>query len=141
MGPEERDSNGRFAPGNSGGPGRPKRATEAEYYAAFIEGVSLEDWREVVARAVTDAKAGDPKARAWLSKHLIGDHPPDNLLPDEPQQMVIVSVDDWYGKSTAELVALAKSPERAKELAELESRLGLTGEHRSSANGATATNE
>lgn len=68
-----RDNHGRFVKGGSGGPGRPKRATEQEYLATLSEAVSLTDWREVVTRAVSDAKSGDAKAREWLTKYLIGE--------------------------------------------------------------------
>jgi hypothetical protein len=44
-------SNGRFAVGNPGGPGRPRRAIEREYLAALSDTVSLGDWREIVERA------------------------------------------------------------------------------------------
>ena len=33
----------------------------------------LDDWRDVVARAVADAKKGDHQARAWLTKYLVGE--------------------------------------------------------------------
>ena len=69
----ERDENGRFAPGNAGGPGRPRRAIEREYLAVIGEAVTLDDWRDVVARAVADAKRGDHQARAWLGKYVIGE--------------------------------------------------------------------
>jgi hypothetical protein len=48
---------------------------EREYLSALAEAVALEDWRQIVARAVQDAKAGDARAREWLSKHLMGDDP------------------------------------------------------------------
>jgi hypothetical protein len=41
--------------------------------ATLGEAVSLTDWREVVTRAVSDAKSGDSKAREWLAKYLIGE--------------------------------------------------------------------
>lgn len=66
-----RQAGGRFAPGNSGGPGRPRRAVEVEYLAALNEVVSLEDWKEIVRRAVESAKLGNPKARDWLAKYLV----------------------------------------------------------------------
>ncbi len=66
-----RQADGRFANGNAGGPGRPRRAVETEYLATLGDAVSLDDWRQVVRRAVDDAKNGDAKARAWLTKHLI----------------------------------------------------------------------
>jgi hypothetical protein len=70
-------SNGRFLPGNSGGPGRPRRLTEAAYLAALAEEVPLEVWRIICQRAVRDALAGDHKARDWLSRYLMGN--PDTL--------------------------------------------------------------
>jgi hypothetical protein len=66
-----RQAGGKFAPGNAGGPGRPRRAVEVEYLAALNEVVSLEDWREIVRDAVRQAKFGDSKAREWLAKYLI----------------------------------------------------------------------
>jgi hypothetical protein len=69
----DRLSNGTFAPGNSGGPGRPRRRTEKEYLAALVEGVSIEDWQAIVKRALDDAKGGDYRARDWLGKYLVGD--------------------------------------------------------------------
>jgi hypothetical protein len=76
MSADGRSDNGRFARGNPGGPGRPRRAIESEYLATLGDAVSLADWREVVARAVADAKAGDSAARVWLTKHLLGEKPP-----------------------------------------------------------------
>lgn len=66
-----RTKNGQFAPGNPGGPGRPKRATETEYLLAISEVVTLDDWREIVARAVAQSKRGDPSARKWLAEYLL----------------------------------------------------------------------
>jgi hypothetical protein len=72
----ERETNGRFKDGNPGGPGRPRRAIEREYLAALSDAISPDDWREVVARAVADAKKGDPVARTWLAKYVLGETPP-----------------------------------------------------------------
>lgn len=62
---------GKFQPGNKGGPGRPKRTTEAAYLDATIGGVTLAAWSVVVARALADAQGGDAKARDWLSQYLL----------------------------------------------------------------------
>lgn len=67
----ERDQHGRFAPGHAGGPGRPRRQTEASYLAALSDQVPLDAWARIVDRAVTDAMTGDAKAREWLSRHLL----------------------------------------------------------------------
>jgi hypothetical protein len=64
-----------FKPGWKGGPGRPKRATEKKYLETMSGAVSLKDWKEITKRAVEDAKVGDGAARAWLSRHLVGDEP------------------------------------------------------------------
>ena len=69
------DERGRFAVGNSGGPGRPRRAIEREYLRAVSDAVPLEAWTAIVERAVSDAKDGDDKARNWLAKYVIGDAP------------------------------------------------------------------
>lgn len=74
--PSGRNTNGTFAPGNAGGPGRPRRAVERDYLAALSDAVSLDAWKAVVARAVADAKAGDARAREWLSRHVLGEQPP-----------------------------------------------------------------
>lgn len=74
-GMSDRNTNGTFALGNRCGPGRPPRGVERQYLAAFAETVSPSDWREIIARAVADAKAGDARARDWLSKYLVGDDP------------------------------------------------------------------
>ncbi len=68
----DRDRAGRFATGNQGGPGRPRRATERAYLAAISEACPQDAWREIVARAVADAKTGDAKARDWLAAYLVG---------------------------------------------------------------------
>jgi hypothetical protein len=80
-----RNLNGTFAPGNPGGPGRPRRCVEREYLAALVEAVSLEDWRAIVQKAVASAKAGNARAREWLSKYLVGDDP--LALVELPEQL------------------------------------------------------
>jgi len=67
-----RDERGRFAPGNAGGPGRPRRDTERAYLSMLAEACPLERWRAIVQRAVADAAGGDAKAREWLSTYLLG---------------------------------------------------------------------
>ena len=71
-----RDEKGRFANGNSGGPGRPK---QADYAKSLRGAVSVEDWSAITSKAVSDAKSGNAKARDWLSKYLI----PNPLVIDD----------------------------------------------------------
>jgi hypothetical protein len=67
-----RNGNGQYAPGNPGGPGRPRRVTEGDYVRALSEECPPETWRAICRRAVQDALAGDGKARDWLAKYLLG---------------------------------------------------------------------
>ena len=72
---DTRETNGRFSPGNSGGPGRPPRQTEAEYLRATAAACSLEDWEQIVTRAVADAKTGNAKAREFLARYVLSAAP------------------------------------------------------------------
>ena len=72
MATETKKKNGRFAKGHEGGPGRPKRITERAYLDIVIAVCTPDIWKDVVNKAVEDAKRGDVKAREWLSSYLIG---------------------------------------------------------------------
>ena len=74
----ERDSNGKFIKGHSGGPGRPTKTKEEKFYKATISAVSLKDWREIIMKTVEQAKRGNPSARTWLANYLLG--PPQQKL-------------------------------------------------------------
>ena len=72
---DRHDGRGRFALGNPDGPGRPRRAVELDYLRALSDVLKLEDWAAIVARAVDDAKQGNPKAREWVSRYALGVNP------------------------------------------------------------------
>lgn len=67
-----RTATGQFAKGNPGGPGRPPRHVEVTYMAGLFAACTLDDWTEIVRRAVDDAKQGDAKARDWLASYMVG---------------------------------------------------------------------
>ena len=67
----ERGKNGRFAKGNPGGPGRPKRVVELDYLAALSEQVSIEAFTDIIKNTIERAKDGDAKARDYLSRYLL----------------------------------------------------------------------
>jgi hypothetical protein len=67
-----RNGKGQFAPGNAGGPGRPRRVAEHDYLRVLAEECPPETWRAICRRAVADAKTGDSRARDWLSRYLLG---------------------------------------------------------------------
>lgn len=73
---EGRRADGRFAPGNAGGPGRPRRAVEREYLAALADELTLDRWRRIVRGAIDAAENGDPKAREWVARYALGVEPP-----------------------------------------------------------------
>jgi hypothetical protein len=72
MGMDVRDDRGRFGIGNSASPGRPPRQTEKAYMRILMQTCSLQDWAEISARAIADAKNGDASARLWLSRYVCG---------------------------------------------------------------------
>ena len=79
MATETRDKNGKFVKGYEGGPGRPKRSTERAYLDIIASVCTPEVWREVVNKALEDAKKGDAKAREWLAAYVVGK--PENTAP------------------------------------------------------------
>ena len=44
--------------------------------AALSDAVDLDTWREICKAAADKAKAGDAKAREWLTRLLLGSEPP-----------------------------------------------------------------
>jgi len=83
-----RDQRGRFVKGNSGGPGRPTRRTEAEYLVVLTDAVTIPVWKKIIGKAVEAAIGGDHQARQWLSRHLIGDGlPGEHAVGDEAEQL------------------------------------------------------
>lgn len=66
-----RDDKGRFIKGHSGNPGgRPINQTK--YLKKLDTAMKITDWREIVEKAIEQAKRGDSRAREWLSSYLMG---------------------------------------------------------------------
>jgi len=82
----ERDLNGKFAKGNAGGPGRPRRQVDKDYLAAFSEVITRDEWKEIIEKAVTQAKEGDPRARQWLTNYVIG--------PRQDKELEIIAIQE-----------------------------------------------
>ena len=66
-----RDENGRFAKGNGGGPGRPKKKREQRFLEITLSACTFEDWKVIVKKAVAQARSGDKDARVFLAKHIL----------------------------------------------------------------------
>lgn len=95
---DERDSGGRFAPGNRGGPGRPRRAVELDYLKSMSAVCTPERWEKVVEAAVVAAENGDATARLWLTKHLVGE-PGEN---EEGRRLLNVAAAEAIGTDPVE---------------------------------------
>ena len=76
-----RDSAGRFATGNPGGPGNPFARRVAQLRSALLDAVSDDDLREIVSALVTRAKSGDVVAAREILTRIIG-KPGDSVDPD-----------------------------------------------------------
>ncbi len=87
---DKRDSHGRFAPGHSGGPGRPAAKREREYLETLSSVCTVDDWKEICQRAVEDAKKGNSRAREWLSKYIL----PDPSSVDVHEEVASCGLDD-----------------------------------------------
>ena len=61
-----RANNGRFAKGNSGGPGNPHAARVPKLRSALLEAVTVEDIQAVIAALMKQAKEGDVAAAKEL---------------------------------------------------------------------------
>jgi hypothetical protein len=67
-----RNEKGRFVQGNKASPGRPRHEIEMSYMNILKQGVSADDFRKIVDVAVSRAKAGDDRARAWIGDYVLG---------------------------------------------------------------------
>jgi hypothetical protein len=85
-----RETNGRFAVGNRGGPGNPFARRVAALRSAFIAAVTPEDLQRICQRMVTMASLGDLQAAKLVLGYVLGKIPepvnPDTLDQDECKQ-------------------------------------------------------
>lgn len=67
-----RDTSGRFGPGNRAGKGNPHARRVAALRSALLDAVSEDDMREVIAKVVEQAKEGDVTAARVLFERVLG---------------------------------------------------------------------
>lgn len=92
-----RDKNGRFAPGNRYGRGRPPVEREERYYEIAMTACTYKEWKAIVKRAVADAMRGNSAARTWLSNFLLADNFSDAPGIDFPETITI-ALERAYGE-------------------------------------------
>lgn len=88
----ERGTDGKFLPGNPGGPGRPPRLVERDYLLALSDACPLDRWQHIVEKAIRQAEGGDAQARAWLAKYLCAGATLSKKLSDEELTIEIVNM-------------------------------------------------
>lgn len=81
----ERDASGRFATGNTGGPGNPYARKVAKLRSLILEAVTEEDLRTIVATLVKRAREGDLLATREILNRLVGK--PANAFDSERLQL------------------------------------------------------
>jgi hypothetical protein len=74
-----RDARGRFAKGNSGGPGNPHVRRVSELRAGLVRAAKPRDLRDVVRALLKAAKTGDVQAARELLSRLLGPPVADDL--------------------------------------------------------------
>ena len=84
-------ANGRFAPGNKLGKGRPPAPSQRERLEVLSSVCSAAAWLAVCKRAVRDAVAGDRHSRQWLASYLLP--AVDAVRAAEAQPIEIVAYD------------------------------------------------
>ena len=107
MAKTQQHTNGRFAPGNKLGKGRPPAVTQRERLEALLSVCSNADWLAVCATAVKQAKGGDRYARQWLANYLL-----PVPAAAQPGEIEIVAYDGYAnGGYERAVAAIACRPE------------------------------
>lgn len=81
--PTRRDANGKFLPGNKGGPGNPYAREVARLRSRLMQGVSDGQFDEMVDKLVELAVGGDVSAAKLLLSYLLGKPTPPPVEPDK----------------------------------------------------------
>ena len=68
----ERGEDGRFLPGNAGGPGNPYAKKVAELRGSLISAITHEDIEEIIRSQVEKAKQGDTVPAKFILERVLG---------------------------------------------------------------------
>lgn len=97
----DRDTLGRFAKGNRGGPGNPYARHAARFHSVVVNAVTDEDLRAIFAKLVEQAKAGDLAAIREVFNRTIG-------RPFAPLDPTLVTNDDILNDEEAQSARRAR---------------------------------
>ena len=97
-----RTERGRFAAGNPGGPGRPRKETEQGYADAMRDAITPADLCDVLKSMVRRAKGGDVAATKLVLNYTVG----------LPTQRIEQNISRRPGEvGMAEMIALSQDPD------------------------------
>jgi hypothetical protein len=80
---------------------------EKDYLGVLSDEVPLDAWRLVIRKALEDAQNGCPRARQWLSTHLLGDPRPDQLMELAASEMWQDTDDEIRARANCQILAAA----------------------------------
>lgn len=79
----------------------PIRSTNEKFLKVTFETVKEDDWREIIEKAVEQAKGGNATARQWLSNYTIG-IPRQMPQDDEDRETQVVIINNFPRPALAE---------------------------------------
>lgn len=109
----ERTKDGKFADGHVGIGGRPRKDREQRFYEVAVSTVTFKDWREIIEKAVYQAKRGDTAARKFLADYLMGT--PINRTEIFGKDGEKLQVEVIYKQNSVSPSGLSSEPARDKE--------------------------
>lgn len=118
-----RDTRGRFAAGNAGGPGNPYAKKVAEFRRALVDAVTPEDLEAVAKALVRKAKAGEIPAIRELLDRLLG-------KPVQTTAVALADTDQEAELRDKQCVWGPLSAEKIRRLEQIDEMLGIPKDRR-----------
>ena len=107
-----RSTNGRFATGNTGGPGNPLAKRTSHIKRVLLDSVTDDDLRAIVKSLIEQAKDGNAKAAELILNRLIGKPTTEPLAGDADVELTSEEEAEQFAARKAELLArLSRLPE------------------------------
>lgn len=99
---KEGPKRGCFAKGNKFGVGNKYAQKAQKYKVIAYQAVTPKDWRDIVDKAIDDAKQGDFRARLWISELLLGKAKQtiDATIASRPAAEISQQINEVLGMST-----------------------------------------